>query len=313
MDQGHFLSRFKSWPNLRVLKVTGCSQIREGTFLNVPRVTHIHVDLFTSIDFFNLNIQEVKIHLQQRVSVGVADYLGRVMLPDWCGHLADLQLKVEPVQLDRYSASYMAEMVNRLLKTCTALHTFTFACVAARDKGNCVIVINRGAAAALERFRLSGIRCKEIDLHYAEALTNVSLSDVDSVSKPCKVALPSGLKYLSFFGSTLFLPDKNNLNGFRALKHVVLGSRVPGAGFDAKVDSLGVGACMPRLPSSLHYLHLTCLCTERLLNAHANSSLHACTNLKRLRYGYWERGWYEAGAFAWVRSARHVHIIDSDS
>lgn len=284
LDRGNFLSKFEACSALQVLKIVNCSQITTGTFLAIPTVSHVYTD------FLHFDMANAQIHLELQMFEGVFDTHVNLLSPDWCDHLVDIQLRVNPVRSDRYSASYMAGFVMDFFRQCPALQNLDLSCVASRDNGDCCIIVLRGAATMLKTFKLRGIRCKEMDLHRALSLTSIRLSDIDSKHKSCKLVLPKGLERLEFFGSTLFTPNKYSLEGFDSLKHIVLGSRQPGRGFDEKLDSLSSSARMPRLPSSLRHLHMTCVCTERLLNANAWQSLQFCANLEHLTVpdGHWE-------------------------
>ena len=301
-------SKFEAWPALQVFKFAGCWLIDKTTVLDVGNVQELHTDRLTP------GMETASIHLVLHHTCTDNDTLGvlvTLLTPVWCSCIVDLRVVPE----NTYTALQLATVVNHLLQVCFCLQTLHLVGRGSRseDRGQAKIVLGDGYCAQLKDLKLEHICCRMIDLGSARALTSISFTGMESQHILCELILPSMVTLLEFFGTALFDSHaKYMLKGLSSLAQITLGTRDPRCSYIhrepiAKLDSF---ACMPTLPGSLRYLRVMSPSLKKLLDDSAQRCLRFCTSLQHLTLPAYE---HPVGKLhAWVKAARHVHILDFD-
>lgn len=183
----------------------------------------------------------------------------------------------------------------------------------------------------LKDLTLQDMCCRTVDLESATCLTSIRLRGIDCCTF-CELKLPSSVVQLKFFGHSLITKHAHTLlEGLSNLTQVVLGtceisivyewwSDNGSGGLDAlshdidytmgeRLGSMAM-ACLPIMPSSLRWLHVTSLPLKMLLDDSAHKCLGNCVGLEHLilpAYAYPSRQLH-----AWVKAAPYVRVSDND-
>lgn len=298
---GQTWRNFKAWPALCVFKFACCWFINEATALDIASVHELHTDRLRP----GMEIAEVHLEMYNLYP----DTVGRfesLSSPTWCSCLVCVQ--VQCVGGVCY-ASDLAPIVKQVLEVCLCLKSFQFngGPEESEFQAGAEIVLSN-VSRHLTDLKLSNMRCSKIDLGLAEALTSLSLLAMDWGSVSCELILPSTLERFESSCSCLFSTHgKHVLEGLSSLTHVLLQTNNC-TYYEAEEAELHRSEYMPSLPGSLRHLLVMSSDIKRLLDDSAQRCLRFCTSLQHLTLP--EDEYPEGELCAWVKAARHVHIVD---
>ena len=219
----------------------------------------------------------LRVSLTDHGDIDLSELVATVSSPVWCHRIVELRVSGFARE---YITSEIGDAVTQIMQACVFLKTFYFSVVPEYPDsvGETSLELDKDYTGQLTELRLDNLPCRELDLGSATDLTSIPLADIDTLSRPCKLSLPDCVKSLNFLGSTLFYSSaKHCLEELTSLSRLTLGTN----------DSYGqqqldTCSCMPTLPSSLRFLHVTCCYLERLLDFSAFRCLQACTNSEHL-------------------------------
>ena len=271
-------SRFEAWPALCVLKFVGCCLIDNSTVLDIASVHEVHTDRLS------VGMKTARVHLVLRNRhAAVFETLASLSTSRWSTQLVDLHVAVVNWS---DGARYLTTTVKQVLGALVGLESFhlvggydgLFGQAVDYDQGQ--IVLGDDYSGRLKDLKLQDLRYHTLDLGVATCLTSIRLKNIDKPGVSCELILPSRVARLEVFGDSLTIRHaKRVLEGLPSLTHLTLGT----SKFDFMNELMfSSSACMPTMPGSLRWLHVTSKAMKNLLDGSAQDYMRFCTGLEHL-------------------------------
>ena len=186
-----------------MLSICGCSLFVKSTQFAVSTVHEAHShDILHALSTgkFRVHLHGDALRLKQTLLNVASAY------PLHC--LVSLLLACE---VELYKSSDIACVIDQVLTNCNFLKVFQLRHRPTADtslhQGQGLVLLKEDQGCHLEKILLAGFKCSSKDLWSSVSLLPVTITNIDTLSEPCLLALPKSLQRLCYCGANMCRSD----------------------------------------------------------------------------------------------------------